>query len=147
MPPSAIRHPRVSTHHPPFAHHRLHRHQTQTQTQTIALAFQGEETPPLFFFAPPGRPAGAHTGRREAHPGRSTGPGASRWQWLRHQCHQPPQSGATQKRGAYQAPENAPSALELEHGREWRANRSALHFLNVPHINNRPLKTSRSYAK
>jgi hypothetical protein len=25
--------------------------------------------------------------------------------------------------------------------------RGALHFLNVPHINNRPLKTSLSYAK
>jgi hypothetical protein len=39
------------------------------------------------------------------------------------------------------------SSTALRAGFDFGVLRGALHFLNVPHINNRPLKTSLSYAK
>ena len=47
-----------------------------------------------------------------AHPGRSAGPGSGR----RWRSHQPPRSGATQKRGAHQPPENAPQCIRTREG-------------------------------
>jgi hypothetical protein len=51
---------------------------------------------------------------------------------------------AAQATGANATP---PSLFLCSMRRSSQQSRGALHFLNVPHINNRPLKTSLSYAK